>query len=90
LGEPPARGKRQRQAEHEAHELQEEGHGQMELQHKAAPPLRSDVFQSREEALAPLAMDVMRMTSCTSLNLALEMAYDFGDGARPSIRRSAG
>jgi hypothetical protein len=85
LGEPPARGKRQRQAEHEAHELQEEGHGQMELQHKAAPPLRSDVFQSREEALAPLAMDVMRMTSCTSLNLELEMAHDLAKYKHPTL-----
>jgi hypothetical protein len=53
------------------------------LQQKKIP--RSDAFDSREEALVALAKDVMRITGCTSLNLAMEMASELAKYKPPAL-----
>jgi hypothetical protein len=68
-----------------AQELLEEDQAQQELQEKAPPPRRSDVFKSREEALLPLAKELMRITGCTSLNLSMEMANDLAKYKHPPL-----
>jgi hypothetical protein len=67
-----------------AQELLQEDQTEQEQQEKKRMP-RSDVFKSREEALLPLAKDVMRITGCTSLNLAMEMASDLAKYKHPAL-----
>jgi hypothetical protein len=65
-----------------AQELLEEDQAKQE-QLKKFP--RSDRCNSRQEALLRLAKDVMRITGCTSLNLAMEMASDLAKYKHPAL-----